>query len=90
MKSNVFKIVLPMAVAAFALASAAGTSSLKSSDKADIVPGYARISSNPVQCSYAGDCDGGTRFNCTAPDGVTQLYLEENTCHTPLKRDEQP
>ncbi|MNE21713.1 hypothetical protein D3C87_1064260 [compost metagenome] len=89
MKSNVFKIVLPMAVAAFALASAAGTSSLNKKGKAAIIPGYARISSNPVQCAYVADCNEGDDVNCTAPDNVTQLYLEENTCHTPLKRDFQ-
>jgi len=89
MKSNVFKIVLPMAVAAFGLASAAGTSTLNNKGKAAIVPGYERISSNPVQCQYVADCDEGSQFACTAPDGVTQLYKEANTCQTPLRRDEQ-
>lgn len=88
MKSNVLKFSLPLAVVAFGLASAASTSSIGKTGKAAIVPGYARISSNPVQCSYMGDCDEGNTFNCTAPNNPTiQLYAEENTCLTPLKRD---
>lgn len=85
MKLNVLKIGLPMAVAAFALASAAGTSSLRA-DKAAPIPGYARLTpSSP--CSYVADCDDAGTVICTAPDDSSMvLHAEANTCLTPLKK----
>jgi len=85
MKLNVLKIGLPMAVVAFALASAAGTSSLRA-DKDDIVPGYARLTPASA-CSYVADCDDAGTAICTAPENNSLvLHAEENTCLTPLKK----
>lgn len=82
MKSNVIKIVLPIAVVALGLASAASTSSLK---KDVNQMGYKRIS-NPNGCSAVQECDENGDNFCKAPDGVTQLYAPAATCLTPLKR----
>jgi hypothetical protein len=85
MKSSVLKIGLPMAVAAFALASAAGTSSLRA-DKTAPVPGYARLTPTSA-CSYVADCDDNGNVICTAPDDNNMvLHAEPNTCITPLKK----
>jgi hypothetical protein len=83
MKSNVFKIGLPMAVAAFALASAAGTSSMSEKGKVFLQPGYQRTTANPTPCNYVQDCDENGNFACKASSGV-QLY--SINCLTPLKR----
>jgi hypothetical protein len=86
MKSNVLKIGLPMAVAAFALASAAGTSSLRA-DKSALVPGYARLTPTSA-CSYVADCDDNGNVICTAPDDDSiVLHGDPNNCsNTPLKK----
>jgi hypothetical protein len=81
MKSNVLKIVLPMAVVAFGLASAASTSSSKPVAQT----GYQRISS-PFQCIAVQNCDENGNYDCKAPDGTTQLYANAATCNVPLKR----
>ncbi len=81
MKSNVLKIVLPMAVVAFGLASAASTSSSKPAAQM----GYKRIN-NPFQCIAVQSCDEQTGFACKAPDNVTQLYSPSTTCNVPLTR----
>lgn len=86
MKSNVLKIGLPMAVAAFALASAAGTSSLRA-DKSAPIPGYARLTPTSA-CSYVADCDDNGNVICTAPDDDSiVLHGDPNNCsNTPLKK----
>ncbi|WP_369014138.1 DUF6520 family protein [Flavobacterium anhuiense] len=81
MKSNVLKIVLPMAVAAFGLASAGSTSNSKPVAQM----GYHRIN-NPFQCIAVQNCDELGGFACKAPDGVTQLYSPAITCNVPLTR----
>jgi len=87
MKLNVLKIGLPMAVAAFALASAAGTSSLRA-DKAAPIPGYARLTPSSA-CSYVADCDDAGTVICTAPDDDNMvLHGQESNCITPLKKFE--
>lgn len=86
MKSNVLKTVLPMAVIAFALASAAGTSSLNKDSNSAVKMGYQRIN-NPFQCLAIQECDEGDEEACTAPDGVTQLYSPVTTCNVPLTRN---
>nr|WP_199001392.1 DUF6520 family protein [Flavobacterium sp. ASV13] len=86
MKSNVLKNVLPMAVIAFGLASAAGTSSLDKSSKSTVQMGYQRINS-PFQCVAIQECDEGNEEACKAPDGVTQLYAPSTTCNVPLFRN---
>lgn len=83
MKTNVLKIVLPMAVVALGLVSAASTSSLNNKDVAQM--GYKRIV-NPNSCVAVQQCDDIQGFACKAPDGVTQLYAPAATCLTPLKR----
>lgn len=86
MKSNVLKTVLPMAVIAFGLASAAGTSSLNKNSKSAVQIGYQRINS-PFQCLAIQECDEGGEEACKAPDGVTQLYSPGTTCNVPLTRN---
>ena len=81
MKSSVLKIVLPMAVVAFGLASAASTSASKPS----LQMGYKRINS-PFQCIAVQNCNEQSGFDCKAPDGVTQLYAQSATCNVPLTR----
>jgi hypothetical protein len=82
MKSNVLKIVLPMAVAAFGLASAASANSSKPAAQM----GYHRIN-NPFQCIAVQECNELGNFACKAPDGVTQLYSPSVTCNVPLTRN---
>jgi hypothetical protein len=86
MKFNVLKTVLPMAVIAFGLASAAGTSSLNKSSKSAVLMGYQRIN-NPFECRAIQECDEGLEEACKAPDGVTQLYSPSTTCNVPLTRN---
>ncbi|MFH7001183.1 DUF6520 family protein [Flavobacterium plurextorum] len=85
MKSNVLKTVLPMAVVAFGLASAASTSPLNGSSKSAIQMGYQRINS-PFQCLAVQNCDDGLDEDCKAPDDETQLYANTANCNVPLKR----
>lgn len=82
MKSNVLKIVLPMAVVALGLASAASTTSLNNKEVNTM--GYKRIV-NENRCEAVQECDDINGFACKAPDG-TQLYTNGTTCLTPLKR----
>lgn len=84
MKSNVLKIGLPMAVIAFALASAAGTSSLNGKGKDIVISGYERTTANPTPCNENKDCDDDGDFACTANVSGAQLYA--NDCLTPLKQ----
>lgn len=85
MKSNVFKIGLPLAVVAFGLASAASTSSIGTSSKPFVQMGYTHIN-DPQPCQQVWECDEAGDFNCKAPDGITQLYSLNSNCITPLKR----
>ncbi|MTH15898.1 hypothetical protein [Flavobacterium sp. LC2016-01] len=80
---NVFKIGLPMAVAALGLASAASTSSISGGSKPVNQMGYRHIS-NPDSCNAVQECDEDGEWICKAPDNVTQLF--EQDCLTPLKR----
>lgn len=84
MKSNVLKTVLPMAVIAFGLASAAGTSSLNEKRNVFLQPGYQRTTANPTPCNFVQDCDEGNNYACKANIGGAQLYSVN--CLTPLKR----
>ncbi|MDQ1164655.1 DUF6520 family protein [Flavobacterium sp. SORGH_AS_0622] len=86
MKSNVLKTVLPIAVIAFGLASAASTSSLGKSSKSVTQMGYKRIN-NPFQCIAVQNCNELQGYDCKAPDGVTQLYSDGASCNVPLKRN---
>lgn len=85
MKSNVFKIGLPVAVVAFGLASAASTSSISTGSKLVAQMGYKHIN-DPQPCQAVSQCDENGDFNCKAPDEVTQLYSLESNCTIPLKR----
>lgn len=85
MKSNVFKIGLPLAVVAFGLASAASTSSISTSSKPFAQMGYTHIN-DPQPCQATLQCDENGDFNCKAPDNVTQLYSLDSNCVIPLKR----
>jgi hypothetical protein len=83
MKTNVLKFVLPLAVVAVGLTSAASTSSLTESSKAAAQAGFRHIA-NPNDCVEEQQCDEGGSWNCKASlDGV-QLY--NSSCNTPLKR----
>lgn len=85
MKSNFLKIGLPMAVVAFGLASAAGTSSLRA-DSAAPIPGYARDNST-APCDLKGECDDQGNEICTAPDNPSLvLNAQFSNCTVPLKR----
>lgn len=85
MKSNVFKIGLPLAVVAFGLASAASTSSISNTSKPFARMGYTHID-DPQPCQKVWECDEAGDFFCKAPDDITQLYTLESNCITPLKR----
>lgn len=88
MKSNVFKFGLPLAVVAFALASAASTSTIGSGSKPVAQMGYYHIS-NPNSCQAVQTCDENGIWDCLAPDKSTQLYTQSSNCTTPLKRSVQ-
>ncbi|ABQ06573.1 DUF6520 family protein [Flavobacterium johnsoniae] len=86
MKSNVFKIGLPIAVIAFGLASAASTSSINSSSKPLAQNGYEHISISSACNVPVAFCDEIEGQNCTAPETGRQLYSQPSNCVTPLKR----
>lgn len=82
MKSNVLKIVLPLAVVVVGLTSAASTSALNGSSKSAAQLGYRHIA-NPESCTQVQICNENGNFNCKASNG-DQLY--DSSCVTPLKR----
>jgi len=84
MRTKVFKTVLPIAVLALGLASAASTSSLKGSDKDASQTGYRKVAS-PFSCTAVQICDEGGTWDCKASNG-DQLYAPQATCQTSLKR----
>lgn len=91
MKTNVFKIVLPMAVVALALAGAVNTSAMEKNGEIFDQMGYAHISS-PESCDAVQECSNVGNYNCTVPDPDTaadiQLFAKPlSTCLTPLKRE---
>lgn len=83
MKTNVLKIVLPLAVVAVGLTSAASTSSMSRSSKTAIPNGYQHIA-NPNSCNAVQECNLQTGFNCKIGTNGAQLY--DATCVVPLKR----
>lgn len=89
MKTNVFKIVLPMAVVALALAGAANTSAMENNGEAVDIMGYDHIS-NPESCNAVQECSNTGDNFCTvpSPEGDIQLFAKPlSTCLTPLKRE---
>jgi hypothetical protein len=87
MKTNVFKIVLPMAVVALGLAGAASTNVMAKNKAAFSIPGYKQVNT-PEKCSYVQECSGDGNYDCFAPDNVTQLYNKiGSNCNVPLKRN---
>lgn len=89
MKSNVFKIGLPLAVVAFGLASAASTSSTDGSSKVFAENGYEHIGVDSACDIPKAFCDDGNEIACTAPDTGNQLYSKSSNCVTPLRRSQQ-
>ena len=84
MKTNFFKIVLPMAVVALGLTSAASNSTMNNSVA---IQGYKHIAS-PDSCEESVTCSNNGNFACTAPDDNSQLYsLSGASCLVPLTRN---
>jgi hypothetical protein len=88
MKTRFFKVVMPLAVVAVALAGAVSTSAMeKSAAKSGAIMGWKHTVSNP--CVQDIECNARPGFACTALDG-SQLYAKPGvTCPTPLTRDFQ-
>ena len=83
MKTNFLKTILPLAVIAVGLTSAASTSSLNRSSKSVAHLGYRHIA-NPERCNAVQECDENGNFNCKIGSSGPQLY--DSNCVTPLKR----
>ncbi|WP_348825577.1 hypothetical protein [Flavobacterium aestuarii] len=84
MRTSVIKIVLPMAVVALGLVSAAGTSSLDKKFAPKM--GYNRINVSQ-SCSAVAECGNAGGDACTAPDG--NALFQQGACLVPLTKNYQ-
>jgi len=87
MKTNVFKIVLPMAVVALGLAGSASTNMMAKNKAAFAVQGYRQVAT-PDKCAIDQQCSNNGNYDCLASDNSTQLFEKiGNNCDVPLKRN---